>query len=252
MRTTLDRYLAIGRSTVLRTFVDRYIAWRKEVRMTKDSDRSLDLPSHTVNENKRIWNSYDWSNLGDEWTSEVARCKGIDPMSWKKNLIDNMMLKYICAGGVILELGIGAGRWSEVLQRFSSRLILADIAEKCLEICKERFKNADNVEYYLIQDNLGFLPENTVNYIWSYDVFVHINPSDIEKYLMEFSRILKPGGYGIVHHSGEGRNVKGFRSDMTSEIFRRKVEYYGMVIVEQNTSIPHMNGDVISVFLRPK
>jgi len=54
----------------------------------------------------------------------------------------------------------------------------------------------------LITDGaLSFIENNSVDYIWSYDVFVHINPTDVEKYIIEFSRILKPHGYGIIHHS---------------------------------------------------
>ncbi len=69
----------------------------------------LDVPSHTVNENKRIWNRYDWSiGAGEEWTRHAQTYKGLDPNTWKTSLINKMMLKYIKNGSTILEVG---GRW---------------------------------------------------------------------------------------------------------------------------------------------
>ena len=250
MRALMERYIILMRTALTRTLVDQYFMLRNS-KKSAHKEGVLDLPSHTVDENKRIWNTYDWSQLGEEWTTESRRWRDVDPQVWKKTLVDNMMMKYIKKGDTVLEIGIGAGRWSEILQGIAGRLILADITKKCLDICKERLKEATNVEFHLIEDNLSFLDDNSIDYIWSYDVFVHINPSDIERYIAEFTRILKPGGLGILHHSGEGHNLRGFRSDMTAVIFKRNVEYHGMKIVEQNTSLPHIPGDVISVITKP-
>lgn len=208
---------------------------------------------NTREENRRMWNNYDWAQCGEEWTQNAKTLKGLDPNIWKTSLINNMMLKYIRGNPVVIEIGPGGGRWTEVLQPICHRLLVADISEKCLSICKERFKAYSNIEYYLIEDGLlGFVPDDSVDYIWSYDVFVHINPVDTERYMIEFNRILKPGGYAIIHHSdvysSEEDAKSGFRSSMDGKLFAHLVEKHGMSLVEQNNSLPHKLGDLISVF----
>ena len=122
--------------------------------------------------------------------------------------------------------------------------------------------NANNIEYHLIHQRLDFISDNSIDYIWSYDVFIHINPADIEKYILDFQRILKQGGCAIIHHSNINSAEKntrskflnvtvGFRTYMTATIFRDLVKKCGMHIVEQNHDLPHSPLDVISVFIKP-
>lgn len=216
---------------------------------------TLSSSYHTVNLNREMWNSYDWSNEGEEWTKH-ASVFGWEPNEWKIKLINDMMYKYLKPSYVVLEIGPGAGRWTGHLLKKSKELILADISVKCLDICKGKFQKESNVKYYCINGKgLSFLSNNSVDYIWSYDVFVHINPTDTENYVHEFSRILRPGGHAIIHHSGEypKKNEEivrrfDFRSYVNKDFFANFVHKSGMVLVEQNDSLVHFSGDIISVF----
>ena len=184
------------------TMTDRFAIWSKKRRSTGDQPLIVDVPSHSLGMNRKIWDNYDWSQGGEEWTYDAKIYKGLDPNQWKEQLINDMMLKYIKKGSVILEIGIGAGRWSEILQRLANRLILVDVSKKCLDICRQRFETCDNVEYKLIEGKLDFIDSDSIDYVWSYDVFVHINPTEIESYIEDFQRILKPTGCAIIHHPG--------------------------------------------------
>jgi ubiquinone/menaquinone biosynthesis C-methylase UbiE len=94
--------------------------------------------------------------------------------------------------------GAGAGRWSKLLQPVAARLILVDVAERCLDLCRERFRDRDNVEYHLVDGAAGsFIPppvvrDDSVDCVWSYDVFVHINATDTDRYLSDLRRISNP------------------------------------------------------------
>ena len=96
----------------------------------------------------------------------------------------------------------------------------------------------------------------SIDAIWSYDVFVHINPTDVARYLADFERILKPGGVAVIHHSGRYRSKTeaddAFRSPLDGRFFAHLVEKNGFRLVEQNTELPHMRGDVITVFEKPR
>jgi ubiquinone/menaquinone biosynthesis C-methylase UbiE len=228
---------------VLIHYVDKYLIWR-----ARDRNAVIDLPSHTVEQNRSLWDNYDWSDRGEEWTRDAAR-----PRQWKNDLLEKMMFRYFKPNSVILEIGPGAGRWTEYLLKIAKRLILVDITPKCIEMCRERFSGHSNIEFHLIKDNIDFLPDNSVDFVWSYDVFVHINPSDTDRYVQNIRRILKPRGIAIIHHSTseydtEENAVKGFRSRMTAEKFTEVVFTNGMYMLEQNRDLVHKNGDIISVF----
>jgi len=234
---------------------DEYIIWKKKISNSSPLS-TTDLPSHSIKANRVLWDNYNWSAAGgEEWTNDVKRYRGGNPQEWKNTLINEMMLKYIKKNGTILEIGPGAGRWSKVLHPYASNLILSDISEICLEICKNLFQGATNVQYYLISDRLSMIKENSIDYIWSYDVFVHVNPSEIKKYIEDFYRILKPGGVALIHHSGlyteKFGRIYGFRSIMDKHTFAQIVRNHGMTIIEQNESLPHKPGDVITVFSKP-
>ena len=232
---------------------DKFVIWKNKIKPS-DEQQNIDLPSHSVEQNRSVWDNYDWSQSGEEWTCD-AQYRGLDPLRWKNNLINEMILKYFRRNSIILEIGPGAGRWTEFLHPLAKNLIVADISKKCLNICKKRFNTVDKIEYRIIDKKLEFIDNNTIDHVWSYDVFVHINPSDVEKYVEDFSRILKPGGVAIIHHSGKFSNsnekMDGWRAYMDKEQFANFVQKFGMKIIEQNEKLVHFDGDVISVFTKP-
>ena len=236
-------------------FLDKRLIRIEKARLLGGKESTITSLYHTREENRRIWDNYDWSRLGEEWTLDVRRFRGLDPEQWKASLINQMMLKYIKQGSTVLEIGPGGGRWTPALLQISSRLLLADISSKVLDICKERFKEYPNVEYYLIEDGrLDRLPRDSIDSVWTYDVFVHINPHDTEQYIRDLRNILKPGGIAIVHHPGtypsDEDARKDFRSHVDGKFFAHLVQKYNMKLLEQDASLPHKPGDLISVFAK--
>jgi hypothetical protein len=77
--------------------MDRYAIWKRsrDISHRNDTAALIDLPSHNVSENRRMWDGYDWSKGGEEWTLDAKSYKGMDPQKWKTTLINEMMLKYI-------------------------------------------------------------------------------------------------------------------------------------------------------------
>ena len=218
-----------------------------------DETVMLDLPANNVEANRRLWDGYNWARSGgEEWTRDAESNLGLDPELWKSRLIDAMMLKYIKEHSSILEIGPGGGRWTEHLQRLANRLVIADISQTCLDICHERFQLCPNIEYHLIQASLDFLESDSIDYVWAYDVFVHINPTDIGAYIYDIRRVLRRDGYAIIHHAGkyssEEVRMSGFRTLVTGEMFVNLVTDHGMKVVEQNDALPHLPGDLITVF----
>lgn len=196
--------------------------WRMEILERKRQGLPGD---NTVAENVAFWQRYDWTEGGEEWTPTPG---------WKQSVIQEVMLKYVEPGKTILEVGPGVGRWTETLQKIAQRLILVDVSDKCIELCQKRFAGCDNVEFFVNDGvSLAFIADETVDFIWSFDVFVHISPQDTEKYLMGFKRILKKGGRGIIHHPKEGGYYGGWRSNMTDKLFSDMLQGHGLTLVTQ-------------------
>jgi SAM-dependent methyltransferase len=207
---------------------------------------------HAPEANKKRWGGWDWSHRGEEWTISAE---------WKQALIDEVLLPTIPEGGTVLEIGPGAGRWTEVLYPRADKLIAVDLDAGILEHCRDHLGAPDNVEFMVTTGSA--LPGVQVDAIWSFDVFVHIAPIDQDRYMAEFARVLKPGGVMAIHHA-DGRDLgaltsqRGWRAPMSTTLFAAIAEQHGLtadkVITTWGPSAEHDLGayrDAISVVRRP-
>jgi 2-polyprenyl-3-methyl-5-hydroxy-6-metoxy-1,4-benzoquinol methylase len=204
---------------------------------------------NTVDHMRHVWTAWDWSQGGEEWNMGTE---------WRRAVVDDLILPYVTSHSVTLEVGPGAGRWSAALQAASAKLILVDITEISMELCRERFAECSNVEYRLT-DGAGLpgMPDETIDFIWSFDVFVHIAPQDQRAYMRDFARVMRPGAKAVIHHAGQGGLNSNQRSSMTAELFARLAAELGLRLIDQFDrwgdngifGLP-VAGDVISIIER--
>ncbi len=170
-----------------------------------------------------LWDLLPWKKeRGEEWTVS---------QQWKQSLIDEVVLKYVKPGTTVLEIGPGGGRWTEVLVTVAGKIVAVDVSEKAITLCRERFSSSRNIEFFLVKKiDLGFIPDASIEAIWSFDVFVHINPEDTDRYLAEFKRVLVPGGIAVIHHPKEGGIRGGCRSRVTDVTFSSMLERHGLLL----------------------
>ncbi len=186
-------------------------------------------PPNTVEANLEVWETHDWSRLGEEWTPS---------QEWKEAILNELLRPHIPAGSCVLEIGPGAGRWTEYLIPLASRLILVDITPACIALCRARFASESHIEYHVNDGRtLPFVSAASVDAIWSFDTFVHIEPRDIHSYVREFARVLRPGGVAVVHHARCGCHRRSWRSDMTAEQMVEFCNEAGLVVVRQQVSL---------------
>ena len=179
--------------------------------------------------NYEYWQRWDWSLAGEEWTPSDE---------WKRSLIEEVMLANLKPATTIMEIGPGAGRWTEALQSIARRLILVDLSDRCIELCRRRFAEAGNIEFHVNDGkSLGAIASDSVDGVWSFDVFVHIAPPDVDAYVAEISRVLRPGGRAVIHHAKAGRAQGaadvGQRSNMTAAQFAEMVAKRGLTLIDQ-------------------
>lgn len=175
--------------------------------------------------NKVIWEAWDWSAKGEEWTPSPE---------WKTSVIEKILKPHMNPDGVILEIGPGGGRWTGDLVEIGSRLIGVDISEECVRLCGERFADNENVEFHQTSGSeLNATGDGEIDSIWSFDVFVHINRAEVEAYAAEFARVLKNGGTGVIHHGTVGGAEGGWRSNLTAGEMTAALEANGLEVVDQ-------------------
>jgi ubiquinone/menaquinone biosynthesis C-methylase UbiE len=174
--------------------------------------------------NRAIWTSWNWDTGGEEWSRDEA---------WKQSVIHSFIDRYIPASSSILEIGPGGGRWTEVLLERASRYIGIDISASCIDACRARFGDNDHARFVVGSgSDLELVPSSSIHALWSFDVFVHINQSEVDKYADEFDRVLKPGAIAIVHHGTVGGALGGWRSNLTQEAMMEILGSRGFGIVE--------------------
>jgi SAM-dependent methyltransferase len=161
------------------------------------------MSDNTIAQNLHKWDrQHRWQEHGDEWKGQAERC-GKPYEDWKRSLIDSLILPHT-AGANVLEIAPGHGRWSEAILTNCKHLWLVDLSPTCIDHCRERFRDrAGQVDYYVTDGKT--LPaelSGRIDFVWSFDAFVHMGADTIASYLQEIQRVLAPGGRAIVHHAG--------------------------------------------------
>jgi SAM-dependent methyltransferase len=200
--------------------------------------------------NKEIWEAWNWSAAGDEWSQSNE---------WKGSLVRNVLQRYVPADCNILEIGPGAGRWTEYLLQRAKQYVGIDISSTCVAHCRERFANDSRAIFSVGSgSDLGNVASSAIDAIWSFDVFVHINRSEVEGYVREFARVLRRGGVAVIHHGSLGGAGGGWRSNLTGAAMQEIVRQYDLVSdgsltywVDGETVHQLIYGDVITVIRKP-
>ncbi len=142
----------------------------------------------------------------------------------------------------IIELACGRGRHVQKYIDSAQSITLVDVLEKNIEICKERFKGNTKIHFYKNNGrDLAQLPDCSFTSLFTYDAMVHFHYLDVNNYLKETYRVLKPGSYALFHHSNNDKDYKaGFmtgsigRAFMSKNLFAHMAYEAGFEIVEQH------------------
>ncbi|MFB2904314.1 class I SAM-dependent methyltransferase [Aeromonas jandaei] len=101
----------------------------------------------------------------------------------------------------VLDFACGEGRIAELMLEHCQYLQLIDASAKAVDVCRERFAKCPYVQ---VECNAnGALPQadSSLSLVYSWDAMVHFSYKSLDFYLCEFSRVLQPSGYVLMHHS---------------------------------------------------
>mmetsp|Transcript_127135 Transcript_127135/g.230969 ORF Transcript_127135/g.230969 Transcript_127135/m.230969 type:complete len:323 (-) Transcript_127135:158-1126(-) len=147
----------------------------------------------------------------------------------------------------VLEVGAGACRNTEKLLPFAQSLLATDIDPTAVRSCKHRFASrklpGKNLSFSVVDGVHLPVPDNSISLIYQFDSGVHFHREVIRRYLLEFQRVLRPGGTGFFHHSNLAasqypveddeditRNY-AWRSNMSRALFNQYAEEAGLEVL---------------------
>jgi SAM-dependent methyltransferase len=175
---------------------------------------------------------------------------------------------FIDAGSVAGEIGSGGGRVAAKVVDRVARLYCFDISPRMLEQARRTLGDRSDVEYVVLDG--ARLPEHlegSLDFLYAFDVFVHLDLHAIWKYVQEAERTLRPGGHAFMHTANlaaPGGWANFAKQDVyrpqthyfiSPEIARTLVAHTGLEIVKQGEPDPnrfYLNRDYLFVVRKPK
>lgn len=141
----------------------------------------------------------------------------------------------------IVEFACGRGRHVNKYIGEATKIILVDVLEENIAYCRERLQEETKISYLANNGkDLKGIPDKSCTSLFSYDAIVHFEMINIGEYLMEFNRVLVPGGRALLHHSDNHVNYKvsfangeSGRNYMSEELFAYMAYRNGFEVIEQ-------------------
>lgn len=167
-----------------------------------------------------------WISGGDEWSGPWGGTESL----WWGTLLPR--INAFVPREVVLELGPGEGRWSEYLRGLADRLILVDVAQHCVEVCRRKFDGDPTVSCHLGDGkSLPMVSSGSVDFVFSFDSLVHAESDVLREYAHELARILRRDGIAFIHHSNMAvyRRAAAFARRIPDRL-RRRLTGWGLVV----------------------
>ena len=247
---------------VSRKYIRRFVGALKHFRRHRLAKaREADsVPMTRINQYAKDWNEYrkmwdyqyshQYTHLGDEWNDDDTPDRKRDSFYFSV-----YAERFIRADMTVLEVGPGGGKWTVRIAPKVKHLVVLDVAEEMLKSTKARCESLGigNVEY-ILGNGKDFQPvaDESIDFFFSYDVFVHIALEDTWPYTQEIARVLVPGGHGACHYAINsvpdawnrieqlnhwyrfGEHTLGQFYYFSPETLRRMYERCGLHIMEQH------------------
>ena len=167
------------------------------------------------------------SRIGDVWNNPRVMGLDVEDGADVPRHLDRMVFEpFLGEPNVIVEIGPGGGRFTEILLPKCRLLHAIDTSPHMIESLRARFGENHGVTYHVANGRgLGMLPDGSADAAFSYGVFVHLQHWDIFNYLREVQRVLRPGGKAVIQHSNTFSELgwKRFRAEVPRQLNRHKL-----------------------------
>jgi len=155
------------------------------------------------------------------------------------NIVNKYIKPYIVSKATVLEIGPGGGGWTNYLL-WADRLILVDINDEFFSYLSKTF--LEHKKKFIFYTTKGYeltgIESESVDFVFSFSVFVHIEVKGILQYMHEIARVLKNNSVATIQYADKTK-LMGFLNPHFSNMTYKKMEIYiknlpRLKIVEHN------------------
>jgi len=148
-----------------------------------------------------------------------------------------------------LEIGPGYGRFSRMFLAWRLNYFV-DILPVCQGKLEKLFPPAQTkyIKFFTTDRTAcPQIPDNAVNFVFSWDTFPFFTQEHIDEYLKDIHRVLMPGGYGLIHYCNceydfdLGEAKRGYWNYNTKNKMTSLVEKNNYNIIEMDQFRPGAN-----------
>jgi SAM-dependent methyltransferase len=194
--------------------------------------------------------------VGDEW----GRRRDVEAV------VGQFILPFVGRDRVAGEIGCGAGRVARQVAEHVKCLYCFDVSPRMLDRARQVVP-ADRARFVLLEE--ARLPADLtgqLDFIYAFDVFLHLDLYVMWRYFQEMTRVLRPGGHAFVHTANLSSEL-GWQNFTKFEQYRVETHFYvtpetvrtmahraGLGTVREATPDPsnfYLARDYLAVFEKP-
>jgi cyclopropane fatty-acyl-phospholipid synthase-like methyltransferase len=146
---------------------------------------------------------------------------------------------YLVPGSAVLEIGSGGGRFTQYLLA-AGELIVVDLNPESFDYLRRRFPDRRFTTYTTSGFELQGVAGASIDFVFTFDVFVHVEPEGIQAYLFEIERVLRPSGIASIHYGDIRKEIArenpGF-SRMTRSLMEELIAKTRLRIIDHDEDI---------------
>ena len=151
---------------------------------------------------------------------------------------DHWLLPYVDPANTALEIGPGGGRWTRYMLGFR-RLYVVDYHAELLAELRRNFPQRHIVEILNNGTDFPGVRPSSVDFVFSFGVFVHLDLDLIGAYLVNLREVIHPGTQVVIQYADKDKpraqQNRGF-SDNDPRRMRELVERAGYRIQQEDTT----------------
>ena len=149
---------------------------------------------------------------------------------------DHFLKQYVKPEATIVEIGPGGGRWTRYMVD-AKRIYCVDYHQELLTEVTANFKSAPITPIKNNGDDFPGIDDASIDFLFSFGVFVHLDLDIIDRYLANMKRLLKPGASVVLQYADKTKVMaqknEGF-SDNDPDKMRELLAKHGYTILEED------------------
>jgi SAM-dependent methyltransferase len=122
-----------------------------------------------------------------------------DPI--QADVLRRFLVPFLSPPGTVLEIGAGGGRWTREMAGRARQLILVDGVPEFEAAIREHLPGLDATFLISPEGRLPGIRDESIDFVFSFDTFVHFHQPLFDAYLVTIGRVLRTGGHLVLHHA---------------------------------------------------